>query len=410
MADKTSELTKLKESGAKYISKGNWEKALEAYKEAVSLAPNDLRLGLKIGDCYRKLNDTKTAIKYYDKVAHLYSKEGFVVNAIAVNKIILKLDRSFPGIEERLSKLYEERVGSAGEPILKKKEGAEAPSGDAEKYPRTELFSDLSQEEFMAVVCKMDPIEVSPDTLVISEGDEGDSIFVIASGEVKVFRFDERGNEIWISTLSEGSFFGEFGFFSESTRLASVKSLTDATLLELTKDDVDAIIKEHPGVKDILFEFYKRRVLDTLIAISPIFSPLSVEERRNLVSSFSPRNFKKGEFIIREEEEGDRMYFVRTGEVEVTTKKEGSHISLAKLGPGDFFGEVSVITEKPRTASVTALTEVNVVEILKDEIHEEIRTHPEILEILNRYIQMRVEDTIAAIMQYKNRKTESGLV
>jgi cAMP-dependent protein kinase regulator len=401
-----NKLSDLKDSGAKHIAKGNWDKALEAYKGALELAPKDLRLGLKVGDCYRKIGENKMAIKYYDRIAQIYSKEGFVVNAIAVNKLILKLDKSFPGIEERLSTLYEEKVKGAEGPILKKKEGVE----EAERYPRTELFSDLSHEEFMAVVEKMEAIDVSPDTVIISEGDMGDSIFVIASGDVKVFRLDERGNEIWISNLSEGEFFGEFGFFSEALRLASVKSVTDATLLELSKDDVDSIIKKHPGIKDILFEFYKRRVLDTLIAISPIFSPLNVEERRDLVASFSPKSFKKGEVVIKEKEIGDKMYFVRTGEVEVSTEKEGSVISLAKLGPGDFFGEVSVITEKPRTASVTALTDVNLVEVSKDEMHEEIRTHPEILEILNKYISMRVEDTIAAIMQYKNRKTESGLV
>jgi len=406
LTNKKSKLSDLKDSGAKHIAKGNWDKALEAYKGALDLAPGDLRIGLKVGDCYRKLGDAKMAIKYYDKIAQLYSKEGFVVNAIAVNKLILKLDRSFPGIEERLSKLYEEKVGRPEGLALKKKEGVE----EEEKYPRTELFSDLSHEEFIAVVEKVDPIDVSPDTLIINEGDEGDSIFIVASGEVKVFRVDERGNEIWITNMTDGDFFGEFGFFSDARRIASVKSITEATLLELSKKDVDSIIEKHPGVKNILFEFYKNRVLDTLIAISPIFSPLSVEERRELVRSFAPKEFKKGEVIIKEQDEGDKMYFVRSGEVEVSTEKDGGVISLAKLGPGDFFGEVSVITEKPRTASVTALTDVNLVEVARNDIQEEIRTHPEILEILNRYISMRVEDTIAAIMEYKNRKMESGLV
>jgi CRP-like cAMP-binding protein len=137
---------------------------------------------------------------------------------------------------------------------------------------------------------------------------------------------------------------------------------------------------------------------------------LNIEERAHLVSSFVPKGIKKGTVIIKENDLGTKMYFVRTGVVEVTTEKDGNIISLAKLGPGDFFGEVSVITERPRTASVTALTKVNLVEIAKEDIDEEIMSHPEILEILNQYIQKRVENTIAAIMQYKNRKTESGLV
>ncbi len=410
-----SKISQLKDSGAKHMGNGKWEKACKAYKEVLDLDPRDLRIGLKVGDCYRKLGNSKMAMKYYDKVAQLYSKDGFVLKAIAVNKLILKLDKFYPGIDERLSELYKEKIGRMDDPILQRKvdvskEETKAPVDGQREYPRTELFSDLTHEEFMAVVSKMDSIDVSPDTLIINEGDEGDSIFMIASGSVKIFRHDENNNETWILNLAEGSFFGEFGFFSEEKRLVSVKSVTETTLLELSKQDVDLIIKEHPRVKDVLFEFYKKRVLDTLIAISPIFSPLNFEERAHFVSSFVPKGFKKGDVIIKENDVGDKMYFVRTGEVEVTTEKDGNTISLSKLGPGGFFGEVSVITGKPRTASVTALTEVNLVEIAKDDIDEEIMSHPEILEILNQYIQKRVENTIAAIMQYKNRKTESGLV
>ena len=119
---------------------------------------------------------------------------------------------------------------------------------------------------------------------------------------------------------------------------------------------------------------------------------------------------KKGEVILREGEIGDRMYFIQSGQVEVSTEKEGGFVFLAKLKPGDFFGEVSVITGKPRTATVKAVTDVRLLEISKEEIQKVVKAYPEVLDALNKYINKRVEDTIATIMEYKNRKSESGLI
>jgi CRP-like cAMP-binding protein len=104
------------------------------------------------------------------------------------------------------------------------------------------------------------------------------------------------------------------------------------------------------------------------------------------------------------------MYVIISGEVAVTTEKEGAVMELARLKSGDFFGEVSVITGRPRTATVTAGTNIHLAEIGSDSIAEAIGAHPEIEQRLSRFIQMRVENTISTFMQFKNRKIESGLV
>ncbi len=406
MADLKSKIAKHKESGAHFMAKGNWEKAKGEFLEVLKLSPNDQYSILKVGDCSAKLGDVDGAIRYYDKVAEMYAREDFLVKAIAVNKLILKLRPDSPRIIDRLSTLYSEKIKYEApklsiKGIEKKKE---------EPYPRTLLFSDLSHEEFMATVDKMKPIDIPEGTLIIREGDKGNSIFIIASGEVSIFREDEDLNELWISNLEEGDFFGEFGFFSESGRIASVKAVSDTTLLELSRQDLESIIKKHPGVKEVLQKFYKERVLDTLLAISPIFYPLGPEQRGMLLKSFTLKAVKKGEVVLREGEVGDNMYFIQSGEVEVSTEKDGSSVFLAKLKPGDFFGEVSVITGKPRTATVKAVSNAKLLEVSKEEIQKVVKVYPEVLDALNKYINKRVEDTIATIMEYKNRKSESGLI
>ena len=85
------------------MAKGNWEKAKGEFLEVLKLSPNDQYSILKAGDCEAKLGDVDGAIRYYDKVAEIYAKEGFLVKAIAVNKLILRLRPDSPRIMDRLS-------------------------------------------------------------------------------------------------------------------------------------------------------------------------------------------------------------------------------------------------------------------------------------------------------------------
>ena len=409
MSGKKNLAVSTKAAADKHMAKGQWEKALGEYRDVIKLLPDDVRSILKAGDCARKMNRKADALKYYDKAAKLYEAEGFVVKAIAVNKLMLNLEPELDHVQERLSKLYEARIKDSPSPL--KAGNEKSAGGDTnEPYPRTELFSEFSRDEFMAVVKKMEPIEVPPDTLILSEGDPGDSLYIIASGEVKIYREDHAGGEIGIANLGEGEFFGEFGFFSGAKRSASVRSQEETTLLELSKARMNSIVSENPRVEDVLFRFYKNRILDSLLAISPIFSSLSRDKRRSLVDAFTYRTEKAGSVIVSEGDVGDRMYFIQSGETQVYTERDGDRIHLAGLAEGDFFGEVSVIVEKPRTATVAAITDVQLAEIDRDSLMDVIDGHPEIIEAINRFIQMRVENTISAIMEYRNRKSESGLI
>jgi cAMP-dependent protein kinase regulator len=404
--DTRQNIARLKEQGAANIGKGNWDKALGDFKEVLKAAPNDTHALMKAGDCCSKLGNNDEACRYYDKLVNIFSTEGFVVKAIAVHKLILKINPGFPGGEKRLALLYEKKVAETGAALPAKRKAAAADYS----YKKPPLFSDLSPDEFMAVIEKLTPMMVGAEDMIIRQGQPGDSIFIVVSGQVSIFRRDEDKSDVWITNMGEGSFFGEFGYFSGQKRFASVKAVEDTTLLEIGRKDLESIIAKHPRVREVLFKFYKERILDTLLAISPLFSVLSPKERADLMKGVSFSAAKKGADIVREGDPGDRMFVLISGEVQVTTRKEDVMVSLARLKSGDFFGEVAVITDRSRTATVTAGTDINLAEIDRDSVIKAIGAHPEIKERLSQFIQMRVENTISTFMQFKNRKMESGLV
>lgn len=91
----------------KFISKGQWDKAIKELQKLVAEDPNDVRTLLKLGDVYSKKGDRENATRVYKQVAESYSEQGFFLKAVAVYKQILKHDSQHLQVTLKLAELYE---------------------------------------------------------------------------------------------------------------------------------------------------------------------------------------------------------------------------------------------------------------------------------------------------------------
>jgi small-conductance mechanosensitive channel/CRP-like cAMP-binding protein len=96
------------------------------------------------------------------------------------------------------------------------------------------------------------------------------------------------------------------------------------------------------------------------------FRPLTDEQVSGLARNARLERYTAGEALVRQGEAGRSLFVVRTGDVRIERTDAGSPRELARLGPGSFFGEMSLLTGEPRSASVVALGEVEVVVVEKD--------------------------------------------
>ena len=107
------------------------------------------------------------------------------------------------------------------------------------------LFEMLSTQELEYVAELSRPRRFSAGQTVFDEGELGDSVFVIASGEVEVVRRDAAGEPKVIAVLSPPQFFGEMSLIDKEYRSATVRARTDAELLHLTAENLTAFRKQH---------------------------------------------------------------------------------------------------------------------------------------------------------------------
>jgi CRP-like cAMP-binding protein len=108
----------------------------------------------------------------------------------------------------------------------------------------------------------------------------------------------------------------------------------------------------------------------------PLFSEMDEQEVAGIHEIMEVMKFKPGQVIIREGERGDLFYVITEGEVEIIIRDaDGSDVVLHQAGPGDFFGELSMLTKEPRSARVRAIEPVTTLALGRDEFFGFLRTH-----------------------------------
>jgi CRP-like cAMP-binding protein len=109
--------------------------------------------------------------------------------------------------------------------------------------------------------------------------------------------------------------------------------------------------------------------------------------------------YEAGEVIIQENEIGETAYVIAQGQVEVTKELDGQNVHLAYLGAGETFGEMSMVDEKPRSATVTAVTETLVSEVRRDDFFNSLQTDPKVALELLKVLFERLREADAMILQ-----------
>lgn len=283
------------------ILRKDYAKAIELISAELEQNRRNERLRLQRAHLLTLVGKKAEAVEVLDDLAHDLATDGFAAKAIAVLKKIQKLDPARAGVEERLASLIEGQASTASwvdtgprpeigleiglqvrepAPIGVSDSGEVAPppekpadTGPSRRAPaqerralETPLFRGMSRDEILAVIRELRLHSLDPGHIVVTEGEPGDSLFVLTTGHCRAHVRNPAGRNMEVRRLREGDFFGEISVLTGQPRSATITTQTPCELLELDRTSLDSIVDRHPRVRDVLQEFHSQRAGSTIEA------------------------------------------------------------------------------------------------------------------------------------------------
>jgi CRP-like cAMP-binding protein len=298
-------------------------------------------------------------------------------------------EAAIAGMKQRAAAGEADAAEEEEEIILVDEVPPDSPSVDA--LPNIPLFSDLPKDAFIELFERCPLRRFTERQRVFEQGSHGDAFYVICEGNVRVFKY-EGGERKEIATLGSGAFFGEMALLSGAPRMASVESASEDTqLLEISAPVLSELSRSFPQVAKALKKFCRERLLSNVMGTSALFQPFNRKDRRALVEKFRAREVKKNEVIVREGERADGLYVVLSGEVEA---RKGDQV-LSRLKEGELFGEISLLSKTPATATVSAMRRTSLLRLPREDFDALILTHPQILVLISELSEQRLRRTEA---------------
>lgn len=131
-----------------------------------------------------------------------------------------------------------------------------------------------------------------------------------------------------------------------------------------------------------------------LVGGNPLFLSLDESAREEVVKLARVVNYSRGDVIIQQGEEGEDIYLIRQGSVDVRTLEGGFIVELTTLGPGSLVGEVAEVSNVRRTATVVAAGQVEALRFPGPGLVAELRKYPAASDLLDQIVLKRAQDTI----------------
>ncbi|EGZ29970.1 cyclic AMP-dependent protein kinase-like protein regulatory subunit [Phytophthora sojae] len=220
---------------------------------------------------------------------------------------------------------------------------AEEREGISRMVAENILFKSLDEKQHDIVLDAMFPKEFEPGDIIIKQGDDGDNFYILESGVCEVYKDDEL-----VQTCTEAMSFGELALMYNAPRAATVKAVQHSKAWALDRQTFKFIIMETTLKKREAHKGFIERV--------PLLESLSEYERLTVADALKTETFSDGEVIITQGDDGNLFYIIEEGTAVCTKQLSPADppVEMGQLTSGAYFGEIALLTTRPRQATVTA--------------------------------------------------------
>jgi len=260
------------------------------------------------------------------------------------------------------------------------------------------LFSSLAIGQRIRLVEAVELVTLAAGEVLFEQGDPAAAMYVVVEGEVTArVTTASPGGPIDLATLGAGEFFGEIGLLGEQPRQATIVAKTDVTLLGFGREPVTRLVENDEVFRQAILRFVRERLVETLMLTSPLFQPFGPEDRQNLQRLFRFVEVAPDTAMLEEGKKADGLYVLVAGEAVVRRGQGEEDLLLGVLGPGDVFGEMSLLNQKPAMASVLSRTRCYALRLPDRYFMEVLMTHPVLMEHIATLGATRAEQNAALL-------------
>ncbi|XP_026180452.1 cAMP-dependent protein kinase type I-alpha regulatory subunit isoform X1 [Mastacembelus armatus] len=213
----------------------------------------------------------------------------------------------------------------------------------AKAMEKNVLFAHLDDNEKSDIFDAMFSVNYIAGETVIQQGDEGDNFYVIDQGEMDVYVNNE-----WVTSIGEGGSFGELALIYGTPRAATVRAKTNVKLWGIDRDSYRRILMGST--------LRKRKMYEEFLSKVSILESLDKWERLTVADALETVLFEDGQKIVVQGEPGDEFFIILEGTAAVLQRRseDEEFVEVGRLGPSDYFGEIALLMNRPRAATVVA--------------------------------------------------------
>jgi len=254
------------------------------------------------------------------------------------------------------------------------------------------LFAECSDEDIAALVAALRPEHVPAGRQFIRQGEQDDRAYLVRSGEVEMWQQKGQEREQLVAELRRGDYCGEYALLRGEPYDASYRAAIDSELLTMSRSDFNRLVRRRLAMRGQVERSSERVVLLSRI---PVFAELSHIELTRLAARFHQGQVAPGERVIWEGKRGRAFFVVLAGSLTVVAGRgTPQERVLARLGVGEYAGEISLLLDQPAIATVIGGPEgATLLGLLRDDFEAFIRTHARALRRLEQVGSGRMLDT-----------------
>jgi CRP-like cAMP-binding protein/ribonuclease BN (tRNA processing enzyme) len=246
------------------------------------------------------------------------------------------------------------------------------------------IFEDLKREAIVRIAKQAVLIPFKVGQNIVTQGKKGDRFYLIALGRAKVLV-----DNAMKAVLGKGDYFGEISLLSGTPRNATVQAISDGLALALDKKTFLELVREEPSVNKRLQDVLRLR---PVVSQLTCFRGLPSDQLARLSLRFEECRRRKGDRVVEQKRRGDAFFVLTSGRAVVRVMDgEGRDKIIAKLGPGDVFGEIALLKNIPRTATVEITSDsATLLKLRKKDFHTLTASIPSLSFYLNQITAERL--------------------